>query len=165
MSDRTLGDASPRRQPPFTPSAPVQRRLQSPPAKSKFLAVKVVEAVTLATAKGSTYLALEDETRLALGAKFGIVELDNVLAPFQLATHSLTNSEGRYFLKFGSLTALKSRTASEAEKISLDIQEEVSAIEENRQQELLGFSSEELQQNPLSPPSAPVQMRLQRPRT
>ena len=26
-------------QPPFTPSAPVQRRLQGPPAKSKFLAV------------------------------------------------------------------------------------------------------------------------------
>jgi hypothetical protein len=30
-------------QPPFTPSAPVQRRLQSPPAKSKFLAVGPAE--------------------------------------------------------------------------------------------------------------------------
>ncbi|MDB4313295.1 hypothetical protein N9920_03910, partial [Akkermansiaceae bacterium] len=71
------------------------------------------------------------------------VELDNVLAPFQLATHSLTNSEGRYFLKFGSLTALKSRTASEAERITLDIREEVSAIEENTQQELLGILADD----------------------
>ena len=30
-------------QPPFTPSAPVQRRLQGPPAKSKFLAVKTYD--------------------------------------------------------------------------------------------------------------------------
>ena len=34
-------------QPPFTPSAPVQRRLQGPPAKSKFLAINSRSFVAL----------------------------------------------------------------------------------------------------------------------
>ena len=37
--------ALPERSTPFRPSAPVQRRLQGPPAKSKFLAVKGNESV------------------------------------------------------------------------------------------------------------------------
>ena len=41
-------------QPPFTPSAPVQRRLQSPPAKSKFLAGKNTVALTLIDGSGAS---------------------------------------------------------------------------------------------------------------
>jgi len=76
----------------------------------------VAEVATLAAAQGSTQLAMTNETVLALPRKFGDAALRDRLEEINLYAgewKALTESEGRYLLKFSSLEPLRNKVLKE----------------------------------------------------
>ena len=75
---------------------------------------EVVQLVTGGVSENSANFALSDQTRLALEAKFGINALKNFVKEcgmYEGRIEYLTESEGRYLLRFKSLVAARTRVA------------------------------------------------------
>lgn len=74
---------------------------------------KVVDTMALTASKGSTKIALSSATQNLIERKFGHAETEAFLREYGIAgsLRELTENEGRYLAKFGSLDAARDRLA------------------------------------------------------
>ncbi|MDD2389119.1 MAG: hypothetical protein PHP23_05215 [Desulfobacterales bacterium] len=98
------------------------------------------EDYAAAKADDSTLLAITLQTLTHLRKKFNVNQLEKILRKFNIVGNieALTNSEGRYILKFKNVNAFRNRILAEAEK----------RVEQN----LFSIFQGEVRENELTPP-------------